>query len=64
MPSPYAIPAGCRFHTRCPFAEDVCREVDPPAVALDSERGGHVAACHVLPQLERAPEAVVGDDPG
>ena len=64
MPSPYAIPAGCRFHTRCPFAEDVCREVDPPAVALDSERGGHVAACHVLPRLERAPEAVVGDDPG
>jgi len=54
MPSPYAIPSGCRFHTRCPFAEDVCREVDPPAAAIESERGDHFAACHVLPRVVRA----------
>ncbi len=65
MPSPYSIPAGCRFHTRCPFAEDVCREVDPPAVEIDSGHGGHFAACHVLPRVQpTGPEAIVGDDAG
>jgi oligopeptide/dipeptide ABC transporter ATP-binding protein len=48
-PSPYAIPSGCRFHTRCPLAEPICLEQDPPAVPIDSPHGGHVSACHVLP---------------
>jgi hypothetical protein len=36
-------PPGCRFHTRCVFASDVCRREDPPLRPLAS---GHLAACH------------------
>jgi oligopeptide/dipeptide ABC transporter ATP-binding protein len=44
-PSALAIPEGCRFHTRCPLAEQVCREVEPPAVEVAP---GHFSRCHVL----------------
>ncbi len=57
MPSPYAIPGGCRFHTRCPLAEEVCLRVDPPATEIESARGGHLSACHVL---TRRPEVPAG----
>jgi peptide/nickel transport system ATP-binding protein/oligopeptide transport system ATP-binding protein len=51
VPSPANPPAGCRFHPRCPLAEPVCREVDPPATRLD----GHLVHCHVAArELERA----------
>ena len=45
-PSPVAVPSGCRFHPRCPIAQEpLCSEVDPPLEA--SSRGpGHHAACH------------------
>jgi oligopeptide/dipeptide ABC transporter ATP-binding protein len=42
-PNPISPPAGCRFHTRCPHATDVCRTVEPPLIAYP---GGHLAACH------------------
>jgi oligopeptide transport system ATP-binding protein len=51
VPSPAKPPAGCRFHPRCPLAERVCREVDPPATRVD----GHIVHCHVAArELERA----------
>ena len=43
MPSALRIPAGCRFRTRCPFAQDVCAQEEPQ---LRSFGPGHVAACH------------------
>ncbi|WP_018860239.1 ABC transporter ATP-binding protein [Rhizobium sp. 42MFCr.1] len=42
IPSPMNLPSGCRFHTRCPFAQAICRSEEP---AL-SDRGGHTVACH------------------
>jgi oligopeptide/dipeptide ABC transporter ATP-binding protein len=42
-PNPINPPSGCRFHTRCPRATDVCSRVEPP---LTEYPGGHLAACH------------------
>jgi peptide/nickel transport system ATP-binding protein len=47
-PSPTAPPPGCRFHTRCPFAEDVCRSERP---RLREIAPGHAAACHLAERL-------------
>jgi oligopeptide transport system ATP-binding protein len=44
VPSPVHPPSGCRFHTRCPFVMDVCRQVEPP---LKDVGGGHMVACHL-----------------
>jgi oligopeptide/dipeptide ABC transporter ATP-binding protein len=43
VPSPVNPPAACRFHPRCPRAQDVCREIDPP---LEEKRPSQRAACH------------------
>jgi oligopeptide/dipeptide ABC transporter ATP-binding protein len=42
-PNPINPPSGCRFHTRCPLATDVCKQIEPPLVEYP---GGHLAACH------------------
>jgi oligopeptide/dipeptide ABC transporter ATP-binding protein len=42
-PNPIAPPPGCRFHTRCPRATDICRQSEPP---LTEYANGHLAACH------------------
>ena len=44
VPSAMRPPPGCRFHTRCPMAMDVCKTVDPPMHALE---GGRAVACHL-----------------
>ena len=42
-PNPINPPAGCRFHTRCPRASEICRAVEPQ---LTEYAAGHLAACH------------------
>jgi peptide/nickel transport system ATP-binding protein len=47
-PSPANPPSGCRFHTRCPLAQPVCREQNPPLTLRGSgDKGGQWVACHL-----------------
>jgi oligopeptide transport system ATP-binding protein len=43
VPSPADPPPACRFHTRCPWATEVCSEIEPPLMDFG---GGRIAACH------------------
>ncbi len=57
-PSALNPPAGCRFHTRCPYVIERCR-VEPPQ--LLGEESGHLTACHRTAELP-PPDAVVPAD--
>jgi peptide/nickel transport system ATP-binding protein/oligopeptide transport system ATP-binding protein len=46
VPSPAAVPSGCRFRTRCPYAFEPCPDVDPALQPVGSAPG-HEAACHL-----------------
>jgi peptide/nickel transport system ATP-binding protein/oligopeptide transport system ATP-binding protein len=58
VPSPSNPPSGCRFHTRCWKAQDICRTTNP---TLEVKDGGNLAACHFpltdAEVLERVPTA-------
>jgi peptide/nickel transport system ATP-binding protein len=41
-------PGGCRFHPRCPFVMDICREEEP---SLEDIEGGQFASCWLYPQV-------------
>ena len=43
MPDPAKLPAGCKFHPRCPYADDRCAAEEPPVVELAP---GHTCRCH------------------
>jgi oligopeptide/dipeptide ABC transporter ATP-binding protein len=46
VPSPANPPQGCRFHPRCSYATDICREVDPEFRNLEQNGTNHWVACH------------------
>ena len=43
LPSPINLPSGCRFHPRCPYCTEVCKQESPELRDLG---GGHMVACH------------------
>ena len=45
IPSPANPPKGCRFHTRCPYAKEICKHVPPEYREYEP---GHYAACHIV----------------
>jgi oligopeptide transport system ATP-binding protein len=52
MPSPINLPTGCRFHTRCPYAGDICSKVEPEPEFLEFSPG-HLVSCHFAREFAR-----------
>ena len=53
VPSPADPPPGCRFHTRCPYAKEVCG-AEPPALGKLASHEDHFVACHFAGELKLA----------
>jgi peptide/nickel transport system ATP-binding protein/oligopeptide transport system ATP-binding protein len=58
LPSALNPPSGCRFHTRCPYAVERCRNEVPELLA---DGGGHATACHRISELPPADMIVPAD---
>ncbi|MBE3574526.1 MAG: ABC transporter ATP-binding protein [Firmicutes bacterium] len=52
VPNPFAMPRGCRFHPRCEFARDICRQLEPPLLEAG---GGHQVACWRMTNYQAPP---------
>jgi oligopeptide/dipeptide ABC transporter ATP-binding protein len=48
VPSSINPPSGCRFHTRCLYCKDICRELEPP---LEKVADDHFVACHFWKEI-------------
>lgn len=59
VPSPVNPPPACRFHTRCPFTVDRCREEEP---ILREVAQGHMVACHRWSEVENLMAQQLGKD--
>lgn len=49
IPSPLNMPSGCRFHTRCPIAQEICKREAPPRRQVGPT---HEVLCHLRPSLD------------
>jgi len=56
-PSLIDLPPGCSFSPRCPFAQEICREEEPPLVEVEK---GHLSACHFAGDFESRAAEVLG----
>jgi peptide/nickel transport system ATP-binding protein/oligopeptide transport system ATP-binding protein len=54
VPSPLNPPSGCRFHTRCPIAKDICSQEIPP---FEEKRPDHWVACHLVDAMGKTSPA-------
>jgi oligopeptide transport system ATP-binding protein len=56
VPSPIAPPPGCRFHTRCPVAQEICRNEWPE---LEVKPSGHLVRCHLVSKSDPKPPIAI-----
>ncbi|WP_285842530.1 ABC transporter ATP-binding protein [Ureibacillus chungkukjangi] len=50
VPSPSNPPKGCKFHTRCPYAMDICKKQKP---VMKAQSEGHIVSCHLYGEEHR-----------
>lgn len=62
VPSPINPPSGCRFHTRCPYVIEACKQVEPLLLEIKPD---HFAACiRISPDQPNIESVAPGDAPG